>query len=146
MSQIYQHPSGGRLFQVGVSEIQPLVETRPIHLIIFNAAGIQPKGVFPSIAKVYVPFEDTTRLDVFEIADVLDKVERASDVACQYLSQGKNVISSCAAGLNRSGLTSALTLHKCSPLSKLEIVNRIRKYRHPSALSNILFLQMFLTS
>lgn len=146
MSLIYTHPSGGKLFQVGAQEIPNVIKHNDIHLIIYTAKEWQPFKSNPSIDKIFIPLDDTVSLTPQEIITTLKLTDVASTTAVRYLSDGKNVISSCAAGLNRSGVTSAFTLKKCTNAGKQEIINHIRKTRHPHALSNTLFVKLFLTS
>jgi protein-tyrosine phosphatase len=146
VSIIYTHPSGGKLFQVGAQEIPNILKNNDIHLIIYTAKEWQPFKSNPLIDKIFIPLDDTANLTAKEIITTLKLTDTASDAACRYLNAGKNVISSCAAGLNRSGLTSAFTLKKCTNAGRQEIINHIRNTRHPHALSNTLFVKLFLTS
>jgi len=146
VSNIYTHPSGGKLFQVGAQEIPNVVKHNDIHLIIYAAKEYQPFTSNPTITKVFIPLDDTSKLSPQEIITTLKLTDEASTIATNYLKAGKNVISSCQAGLNRSGITSAFTLKKCTNASKEEIIKHIRKTRHPHALSNTLFVKLFLTS
>lgn len=146
MSVIYTHPSGGKLFQVGAREIPDILKNNDVHLIIYTAKEWQPFKSNPSISKIFIPLDDTVNLSPQEIIATLKLTDAASTAAARYLKSGKNVISSCAAGLNRSGITSAFTLKKCTNAGKQEIINHIRSNRHPHALSNTLFVKLFLTS
>jgi protein-tyrosine phosphatase len=132
------------LFQVGAGEIPYLVSKHPIDLIIFAAAEIQPKTVYPTIAKFYAPLWDSINLSPAEISGTVKLVDIASNLASKYILNGKTVISSCAAGLNRSGIVSAYTIEKCSSAPKNTIIDSIRKHRSPAALSNDLFVTLFL--
>jgi protein-tyrosine phosphatase len=95
---------------------------------------------------MFIPLDDTVNLSPQQIIDTLKLACEASTTAANYLKAGKNVISSCAAGLNRSGLVSAFTLNKCTNANKKDIVTHIRRARHQHALSNMLFVKLFLTS
>jgi len=146
MSLIYVHPSGGKLFQVGIREIPDLIKENDISLIIYAAKEFQPYISNPSINKIFIPLDDTSKLSPEEIITTLKLSDEASTAASNYLKSGKNVVSSCAAGLNRSGLVSAFTLTKCTNVNKNGIITHIRRSRHPHALSNKLFVKLFLAS
>lgn len=146
MSLIYQHPSGGKLFQVGAGEIPKVIRDNDIHLIIYAAREYQPRTDYPAITKIFVPLDDTVNLSPQEVLTTLKLSDEASTLAAGYLKSGKNVISSCMAGLNRSGICSAFTLKKCTNTNKKDIVKHIQKTRHPYALSNTLFVKLFLMS
>lgn len=146
MSKIFSHPSGGNLFQVGAREIPELVKNQRIDLIIYAAKEWQPYTSNPSVIKLFVPLDDRVDLSPQEIIYTLKLADNASTTAAKYLASGKNVISSCAAGLNRSGLLSAFTIDKLTKANKQDIINSIRNKRHPHALSNRLFVKLFLAS
>lgn len=59
----------------------------------------------------------------------------ASNVAAQAYLEGQRVLVTCAAGLNRSGLVSALILHRVFGWSGEACIQKIRKQRkHPRGL------------
>lgn len=143
MSAIFQTPGGAKLFQVGKAEIPEIIRNNYIGLIILAAEEFQPTDFFPKITKFYAPLRDSTNLYEDEIKKTLRIADAASSTAAKYLMNGYSVISSCAAGLNRSGLISAFTIEKCTGAPKKEILKQIRKHRSPIALFNGLFVSLF---
>jgi len=146
VSKIYTHPSGGQLFQLGRKEIPSLVAQQNIDLIIFAAKEYQPRHEYANLDRILVPLTDSPFLTDSEIFMLLEAVDEVSTNAASYLTKGKNVISSCHAGLNRSGIITAFILAKLTDVPKQKIIEHIRILRHPEALSNKLFEALVLTS
>jgi Dual specificity phosphatase, catalytic domain len=80
------------------------------------------------------------------ISDIdLDRLRKAVDFAHQQWKSGDRVLIRCQAGLNRSGLVTALVLIK-DGYSADEAINLIRAQRGEDALCNYRFEQWLLTS
>jgi len=146
MSIIYIHPSGGKLHQAGMVEIPTILNKHPIKLLILTAQEFQPRNLFTHVDKILIPLNDSQQLSMGEIINTLKLVAGASKTAADYLKNGKDVLSTCAAGLNRSSLASAYILRETTPLPCNEIISLIRKNRHSAALSNQLFVKLILAS
>lgn len=146
MSIIYTHPSGGKLHQAGMIEIPAILAKHPIKLLILTAQEFQPRNLFTSVDKILLPLNDSQQLSMGEIINTLKLVTSTSKTAADYLKNGKDVLSTCAMGLNRSGITSAYILRETTQLPCNEIISLIRKNRHPAALSNQLFVKLILAS
>jgi protein-tyrosine phosphatase len=100
-----------------------------------------PAEMFEGVAVIHAPNNDDgsplTR-------DQLSIAVNAARQAATRIQDGQKVLSTCAAGVNRSGLVSALTLHfrygwsgdRC-----IEVVRKKRKLSNRLALSNQFFTQ-----
>lgn len=140
-SKIFKHPfSGGELFQCGFKEI-------PKNLSKFKCLVLSAKDCQPRIAGikvVHAPIEDTATPDRFAYAKIIDYSNRASDEVATHLLRGDSVLVTCWAGLNRSGLISALAIKKILRCAGDEAVRIVKKGRGDHALSNPLFVDIIL--
>jgi hypothetical protein len=153
MSLLYREPiSGGKLFQAGIKEIPGILCNENIDLLILAAREYQPEfidnacGGFTASKKVYIPMKDTIFFTPGKFKQTVKRANAAADLASDYLVSGKNVLSTCAAGWNRSGLISGLTLLRLTSFSGRQIVNLIKRNRCRSALSNPLFAAVIVNS
>jgi len=109
-------------------------------LLVFCAGEIQPPAEdYPGVRIIYAPNSDdyVSKMprDLLQIA-----VEAAHEVA-QEIQDGGKALVTCAAGINRSGLVSALTLHFLHGWAGTECIARVQKTRvnqkhHMVALDN----------
>jgi protein-tyrosine phosphatase len=75
-----------------------------------------------------------------ELQKTLKKAITAANHGIATILKGGNVISSCKAGLNRSGLISGLIIMKLAEYPANDTVRLIRRRRSPYALFNPLFV------
>lgn len=152
MSIIYKHKSGGELYQAGAKEIPDILRKKPISLLILSAEEYQPEhisntgGSFEKIEVIYVPLKDSVFLSAKKLRDTVLKADKVSNIAVEHILSGNSVLSTCWAGLNRSGLISGLTMKKLSGAPGDKIVRQIRKLRSWRALSNPLFADVIANS
>ena len=148
MSLLYVSPaSGGKLFQAGISEIPQLLQNNNIYALILSASEFQPKltDLQPNFQHIlggthifYLPLLDIPYISQKD----LSKVDEISSLAASFITKGKSVLSTCHAGLNRSGLISGHILKKITGASGNTIVDHIRYCRNPRALSNRTFAKI----
>ena len=128
------------LWQGGYPKRPASLSRQGIDVLVLAAREIQPpRETFPpGLEVVYAPmhdnFWDGPSEDEAQIA-----LSAASDVS-RALDEGKTVLTSCAMGINRSGLINALVLMDREGLTGLEAVRRVRAAR-PGALSNGSFVR-----
>ena len=84
---------------------------------------------------IRAPFDDTPRPGATERRIAI----RAAREVAKSLRAGRNVLVTCQAGWNRSGLVVGLSLRMAARFPVDEIVSRIRRARGPHALSNEAF-------
>lgn len=152
MSLLFKHPwTGGELHQAGAKEIPYLIRRNKIDLIIFAAQEYQPETLdksnkqFIRAEKIYVPMKDSSKLRGKELKNTIDLAKFAANRASLAIIGGKNVLSTCWAGLNRSGLISGLILKKITREHPKKVVSLIRKNRSSFALFNPLFVKIIYT-
>lgn len=115
-----------------------------VDLIVLAAKEAQPgreeivwiKRQAPSLSMILVPMVDTE--DESELPENARKAAGVAKVVAARLREGKRVLVTCAAGLNRSGFISALALMERRGISGKEAVERVQKARS-GALSNATF-------
>jgi protein-tyrosine phosphatase len=104
--------------------------------LVLCALEIQPPDLtFPGVEVLRCPFTD-------EIATpspkYLKRIHEMSAKVAQLVREGKKVVVTCHAGVNRSGLVTALAVMELTDCSGKEAITTIRKAR-PFALTNPAF-------
>lgn len=111
-------------------------------VIVFCAEEKQPpKGYRAPTGKlvVRVPFDDDIYRPVPpEVGQIFHEVAAGT---AKYLKSGAKVLSTCAMGLNRSGVITALTLMHAYGMQPNDVIRLIRGRRHKDALMNPMFEQ-----
>lgn len=151
-SLVYAHPSGGQLLQGGDEDALGAIwaarsssaEAAPfrVHLLVLCAEEVQPRTLALSILSA--PLRDRPFASRDEERRVVSVAGRAADFVAREVSAGRRVLVTCAAGLNRSGFVSGLTLRRLG-VSGASAVRKIRRARGPSALGNLSFLGVVLS-
>ena len=125
MSLIYRHnPTGGKLFQCGAREIPSLLKKGNISLLILAARGHQPEH-YP-VDTIHLPLDDDPLMNKKELSKTVKGAKLAANEGIRNILQGRNVLSTCQAGLNRSGLISGLMMKKLARCSGAQAVKQIR--------------------
>jgi len=108
-------------------------------VIVFCAQERPPPDhvVPPGKRLFYIPYDDTHDLRVVPIVDLQKLAKRLAE----EIHAGKRVLVTCAMGLNRSGLLTALTLGRAYGMSGEQAVQRVRD-RRPGALRNGIFARL----
>lgn len=134
MSLIYVDPvSGGKLFQAGKSEIPNILEKNSVSILILAAREYQPK-IFDEVVKFYIPLGDDDQLT----AEELLRIKRIAFLAAISIRNGKEVLSTCHQGRNRSGIISSFILKYLTHCKGDRAISHIRKHRK-NALTNNFF-------
>ena len=107
-------------------------------LLVLCADNYQPRpDVFPGVDVWKCPFDDD--FDNYPSRQVLKTALTAANTAWGYLERGQPVLVTCWAGVNRSSLVTALTLHKMLGISGPAAIDLIRSKR--KALTNPMFVE-----
>jgi len=145
MSLIFKHPSGGSMYQAGAKEIPGYLEKRDIKLVVLSAREYQPKTLRENpdsskeVTRLYVPLKDKASFSQSELVDTIRRASQASGHVIDSLSRGQDVLVTCAAGINRSGLISGMALIDMLGCSGEDAIRIVRKGRSKYALYNPLF-------
>jgi hypothetical protein len=136
--------------------VGPLLRNAGFDMIVFCADEWQPPGFaeetctailgykpgtnpYPGVALVHAPNDDDFQAP--PPREVLQQALKAASYAAYRVAQGGKVLVSCWAGINRSGLVTALALHRLTGLSGKDCIAAVRKGR-PQALRNPQFLNI----
>jgi hypothetical protein len=113
-------------------------------MLVLCAREVQPASeIFPpSITVVRCPLDDDESIRLSD-HDVW-KIRHAAKAVCSHLRRGGIAAVTCFAGLNRSGVVSALSLHYCYGLDYVDAVYAVRKARGPHAISNRRFQEFLI--
>jgi len=163
MDLIYQHSSGGEIHQSGAMEIPGIAKSLNVRgyihapytvkglvdlgfsILVLTGAGFQPaveKGndANASIEVIHIPFHDKEDLSDHQIAHIEKLILPTATKLANAVTNGKKVLSTCWAGVNRSSLLTAFTLKQLLPdTSGRDIIQLIRKQRSDRCLNNKLF-------
>jgi protein-tyrosine phosphatase len=101
-----------------------------------------PASAYPGIRVLHAPFDDASE-PVDEAT--WETARQASREAAKQLLKGRRVLVTCHMGINRSGLVSALTLLRLTPMSGEDAVRTVQS-RRPGALSNPYFVDAVLSA
>lgn len=147
MDLIFTHQSGAQLWQGDMYDVDRLLRlpNERIKVIGLFAQEYQPDEDSGRYELIKNGFDDNPQADLVELSAAANTADDASDLFSNRLREGKSCLSSCRAGLNRSGLVSALTLMKVAGLGPRKAINLIRYSRTPqggmAALSNPGFVE-----
>lgn len=111
---------------------------RNFEVLVLCAQEFQPRAhLFPYMKVVHAGIDDAgtpvTRAE-------LETANDAAEAAAYYASEGLRVLVTCWQGINRSGLVSALALHKLTGASGEACIKRVQE-RRPGALTNPWFVE-----
>lgn len=87
-----------------------------------------PASNFPSVEVIHAPNDDDPRYYPFTLDSLKGAIEASGKVAKAYLD-GKNILVTCQAGLNRSGFVMALALHRIFGWNGSLCIQRVRTRR-----------------
>jgi protein-tyrosine phosphatase len=163
MHIIYNHSSGGQILQSGALEIPgisqsykdkgyihtPIVakalKEKNISMVALTAGDFQvplnkdqPEGLAFDV--LHIPFADSQTLTSEELEQIKGMVLPSAAKMAEAVRQGRKVLSTCWAGINRSSLLTIHTLKLLEPgLTTVDIVLLIRKQRYVNCLNNVVF-------
>jgi len=128
-----------RLYQGSFPPPGSYLSKKGIRVLALCAIELQPPATnFTGVQVLRCPLHDT--YDPLT-ADERVMLQRIATHLAAAVRGGKKVLVSCAQGINRSGLLTALTLRELTGMSGLDAVRLIRRKR-PGALSNESFVAL----
>lgn len=121
------------LWQGSCPPVGPHVGEAGFGFLVLCASEYQPPGkMFPGVDVWHSPFND---IDYRPSRETLKIALGAADRAVRHIRRGENVLVTCYAGVNRSSLVTALTIHKLLGLAGDDLIELIRLQR-PNTLTN----------
>lgn len=108
-----------------------LVAQAGFNVLVLCAREYQPEAsAFPGVEVIHAPNDDAPSLYPFTEEDLKAAITASARVVKAY-KQGQNILITCAAGLNRSGLVTAISLHRLFGWDGQTCIRKIRKQRKP---------------
>lgn len=132
-SRIYEN-----LWQSGVPNPLRAVKDANVEILVLASREMQPdaeglenvKRIIPGVKLILVPLDDVENPRIMR--DIGERAQQAASRVTEKLREGKTVLVTCTAGMNRSGLISALTLRELLNISGKDAVEMVRSGRAPS--------------
>lgn len=124
----------GSLYQGSAPPIGDKLRRAGFHAVVLCAREVQPIGFDSSIHVIRAPFDDV----VDPAPSDLKRAAAAAKRVAQLVRIGYCVLVTCAMGLNRSGLVSALAMREITGKSGTSCMLHVRSKRQ-GALSNRTF-------
>jgi protein-tyrosine phosphatase len=131
---LFEHPSGGKLYQSGYQAVPEDPSELGISLIVAATTKYRRQEKHENV--IITLFKDKIGMPEWRWNQIEDMIVPAVRLMVATLSSGKGVLSVCRAGINRSSLLSGLTLNAASGLTPQEVVALIRERRGIECLFN----------
>lgn len=133
------HKISDRLYQGGVPPSGNSLRKAGIDVLVLCALEWQDDSgkAHPGLTVIRCGGEDDLRPQ--KLRDYLPAWQRAARQVAQHVKEGRNVLVTCMAGHNRSGIVSAMALIELTGMSGVEAVDHIQRSR-PMALNNDTFV------
>lgn len=109
-----------------------------IDVLVLCAKEHQDATCYPGLIVIKAPGDDDLR--VHRLARFIDGWKLAAELVADHVLAGRNVLVTCMAGQNRSGLVTAIAVHHLTKMSGKDCVAHVSKSR-PFALNNGTFAQ-----
>ncbi len=117
------------LWQGSLPSTGNMVKGRGFTVLILCAREKQPPAeLYPGVRVVHAPNDDHPNYGPLDREKLRTAIQAAKQAA-EAIRNGGKVLVTCAAGLNRSGLVSGLTLHFLYGWSGHKAINQIRQKR-----------------
>lgn len=125
------------LYQGSLPEVGPAVADAGFRVLVLCARDYQrPSSDYPGVEVIHAPNDD---VPVQPGPARLRALLRLAEQLAQRRRAYQKVLVTCYAGLNRSGLVTALTLHQLYGYSGIRCIDIVRA-RRPAALCNPAFV------
>lgn len=124
------------LYQGAAPPYGGLVAGAGFDVLVLCAHENQRADLYPRVEVVLAPGEDDSR--IHRVERFLPIWKEAAAKVAEHVRAGRKVLVTCIAGLNRSGMVTAMALHELTGKSGADCVELIRASRD-SALCNVTF-------
>lgn len=131
------HKISTNLYQGGLPPVGDALSRAGIDVLVLCAADYQNAAAYEGVEVILAPGDDDAR--PHRLKNFIDNWKSAAEQVAQHVNDGKQVLVTCFAGQNRSGLVVALALGYLTNMSGKDIVDHIQKCR-PHALNNETFV------
>lgn len=131
------------LYQGGAPPQGDALKKAGVDVLVLCAQEIQDKDLYTGIEVICAPGDDDER--PHRLQRYIEGWKQAAHTAAQFVRLGRNVLVTCYAGQNRSGLVVALILKELSDWNGEKIVRHVQS-RRPMALNNTTFTKYVIES
>lgn len=97
------------------------------HTLVLCAKENQREDLYPGVEVILAPGDDDCR--VHRMERDLPTWKQAAQIVVERVAAGKKVLVTCMAGLNRSGMVSALALHSITGWPGADVVEHVQASR-----------------
>lgn len=115
------------LYQGAAPPFGDVVAKLGFDTLVLCAKENQREDLYPGIEVVLAPGDDDVRVE--RMMRDLPTWQQAAQIVAERVASGKKVLVTCMAGLNRSGMVTALALHQITGWSGKDIVEHIQASR-----------------
>jgi ABC-type nitrate/sulfonate/bicarbonate transport system substrate-binding protein len=131
------------LFQGGIPPEGDALSKAGFHVLVLAAAEWQAPTLYTNITVIGAPGDDDPRPD--RILRFVNTWRKAGIAVAEHVREGRNVLVTCMAGQNRSGMVTAFALRELTQLPAQDIISLIQAQR-PMALCNSGFVTYLLNN
>jgi protein-tyrosine phosphatase len=131
------------LFQGGFPPPGDGLKASGIDVLVLCAKENQDARFYPGIEVICAPGDDAEGDD--KLKQYIGSWKQAAEMTADRVAAGKKVLVTCMAGLNRSGLVTAMALRKLTGAKGADIIKLIQTKRE-GALFNQTFVRYILSS
>lgn len=130
------------LYQGGMPPPGDSLKQAGIDVLVLCAREHQDAAAYEGIEVILAPGDDDVHPQ--RLTRFIDGWKKAGHLMAERVKSGSNVLVTCMAGQNRSGLVTALAIRELTGLPGGEIVDHIQRSR-PFALNNETFVRYILS-
>lgn len=127
MIQYEANKIANHLYQGGFPPPGDVLSKNGIDVLVLCAAEHQNASAHEGVEVILAPGDDTMAIPINE--NHLNAWKAASDVVVERVKEGKNVLVTCMAGHNRSGIVVGLALAKLTGAPGEQVVKHIQNCR-----------------
>lgn len=132
-----------KLFQGGMPPPGPGLRDAGVDVLVLCAKENQDASFYEGVTVIFAPGDDDPR--PHRLAHFIDGWKEAGLQVAEHVKAGRTVLVTCMAGLNRSGIVTALALRELTGWKGSKIVEHIQN-RRPTALCNVTFAKYIIDS
>ena len=132
------HRITDHLYQGGAPPPGDGLKNAGVDVLVLCAKEWQDDTAYPGLIVIKAPGDDDTRPS--RLLRFIDSWKTAAELVVDHVRAGRNVLVTCMAGQNRSGIVSAMAVSLLTGCTGQEAVDLVSRQR-PHALNNSTFAQ-----
>jgi len=128
-NKIHEH-----LYQGGLPPGGDLLSIQGIDVLVLCAKEWQDASQYEGVTVILAPGDDDDR--PHRLKNFLPMWKKAATQVAEHVKAGHTVLVTCMAGLNRSGVVTAMAMHELTGWDGIAIVEHIQKQRDGALCNN----------